>query len=168
MTANGTFADVIHFLVVQLLKPDKELIDKEIEDLIDLNNIKLGVNYTGCSYGKYYLERGGRIVQNLAWKPFVDPSLESRVKGLPERALAIRQDYEYIKDIFTQMVIGDRNWQDFRNSLPDCVIQFHPQLRNIPRTLNVEANIRSNKPLKFKYDLLLPRLHTYSMMSLLT
>lgn len=166
--AGGTFKEVIEFLVVKLLKPDKELVEKEIQDLIDLNNLKVGVKHTGFTYGKYYIEFGGRVVENLGWSPQLDPSLHHKAEGLAERAIQIRKDFEYIQEVFAMMVNGSRNWQDFRDSLPDCVIQFHPDLYKRPRSISVDHYLRTNKPLKFKYEMLLPRLHTYSMMSLLT
>lgn len=158
---------MIKYLVTALLKPDQQLIRKEICDLISNNNFRYGIEYNGFKYKNDYFE-DGRVISNLKWDPQLHPDLEPRAVGLAQRWRAIEEDYSYISETFMLMTRKGRGWQDFRNDLPDCVIQLHPELYSIPRTATVEYNLGDDARLKFRYQMLLPRLHTYSAMSLLT
>lgn len=164
----GSFADMVYYLTKKLLEPDKNLATKEIHDLVAANNLLYGIKYTGFSFRSHYLTQSGEIKVNLGWDPKLHHELEPRAIGLAERIESIQKDYDYISETFTLMTVGGRNWQDFRNNLPDCVIQLHHELYSIPRIHSVEYNLRTNARLQFRYQMLLPRLHAYSVMHLLT
>lgn len=159
--------EMIDFLVVALLKPDRELARKQIDELVTNNNELYHTAYRGFSYRDYYVERGGTFITDLGWDPKLHPQLEYQAEGVLVRSLAIEKDFDYIKATFSLLTDQAKNWHQFRNALPDCVTQLHPGLHSLPRLCEVERYI-DDPSLKFRYEMLLPRLHTYSMMSLLT
>jgi hypothetical protein len=157
---------MVSWLIKKLLYPDREMVRKQIDELVAANNLILNTPYPGFVYGSDYFERGGRILTNICWDPPLDESLHPKVIGVADRWKRLEKDVEYICDIFIQLTERCRTWQEFRNALPDCVIQFEDELRSIPRTRCETHYFRG--PLRFSYEMLLPRLHTYAAMHLLT
>lgn len=157
---------MVKWLTKKLLLPDRTMVRQQVDELIDSNNLILNTVNPGCAFRNDWLERGGRIVSNLGWDPQLHESLWYRAEGLADRWRLLEKDVEHISDLFSALTAKCERWQDFRDALPDCVIQFESTLRSYPRT-RPESDFQG-KSLRFRYEMLLPRLHTYAAMHLLT
>lgn len=158
---------MIKWLVKKLLYPDRKMVRKQIDELVENNNLILDTTFPGFVYQNDYFEKGGRIVSNLGWDPLLDPRLHSRAVGVADRWRRLENDVAHIDQVFRQLTEHCLTWQEFRDAIPDCVIQFEPTLRLLERTRH-ESYFQGSPPIRFSYEMLLPRLHTYAAMHLLT
>lgn len=158
---------MIKWLVKKLLHPDREMTRKQIDELVDNNNLILGTVNPGFSYQGSWFEKGGRIVPNLGWEPALHERLHSQANGVADRWKRLEADVGHIEQVFRQLTERCQTWQDFRDALPDCVIQFESNLRAMERTRH-ESYFQGKATSRFSYEMLLPRLHTYAAMHLLT
>jgi hypothetical protein len=158
---------MIKWLVKKLLYPDREFIRKQIDELVDNNNLIVGIPFPGFAYEDDYFEKGGKILTNFGWDPVLDDRLRPKAVGVADRWRRLEKDVEHIDQVFRQLTERCQTWQEFRDALPDCVIQFEDNLRSIPRTRH-ESYFQGKPTTRFSYEMLLPRLHTYAAMHLLT
>jgi hypothetical protein len=162
-----TRQQMIQWLVKKLLYPDREMVRKQIDELVENNNLILGASFPGFAYASDYFETGGRILPNIGWDPLLDEKLHPKIVGVADRWRRLENDVMHIDQVFRQLTERCQTWQEFRDALPDCVIQFEDNLRSMPRTQH-ESYFQGKPATRFSYEMLLPRLHTYAAMHLLT
>lgn len=158
---------MIRWLVKKLLYPDREMVRKQIDELVGNNNLMLGTVNPGFSHENFWFERGGRIVPTLGREPHLHEQLHPLAIGVADHWKRLEVDVEHIAQVFRQLTERCETWQDFRDALPDCVIQFESNLRTMERTRH-ESYFQGKCATHFSYEMMLPRLHTYAAMHLLT
>lgn len=160
--------DMTEWLVKKLLYPDRAMVKEQVDELVDSNNHILGDTFPGFNYQQDYFERGGMVRTNFCWEPLLDPRLHPKVVGLADRWYRLENDVDHISHVFNYLTEECRDWQEFRDALPDCVIQLESRLRSMARTRPEFYSLGDRELLRSTQELLLPRLHTYAAMHLLT
>jgi hypothetical protein len=161
---------LVETLLNGLMKPDWKLVNDKINSLVDENNVLLGgsIAHKGFCYRGYYFKYGAEVVPDMGFDPVLHKSLHHKAEGLADRWNYLKGDYDYLKRLFTELLRPCVTEQDVRDTLPECVIQFHPTLGSLPRIRGEAWTIRCDKALQFRYNSAIDRIRTYSVMHLLT
>lgn len=163
----GYRASMIDWLVKKLLYPDRVMVREQIDQLVEENNLIIGESFPAFVYGGDLFQKGGKILVSHSWTPLLDERLHPKAVGLADRWRTLEKDVGFITQTFTKLTEKCQSWQQFRDALPDCVIQFEPSLRSMER-MQHQSDFLDSSSLRFSYEMLLPRLHTYAAMHLLT
>lgn len=100
--------------------------------------------------------------------PTLSFQLQEDVREFDRDRMRIEVDKSKIQQALAPLLINCNDLQDIRNSLPECLVSFVPQVSHLPRTRNDNlVHIRSDKFAVKAYEKALPLMEAYSVANLL-
>lgn len=160
--------DLVSDLVKSILEPDRKLLAKRFDEIIQRNNEILSVNHRGFRFNNNFYEKGGQVMSKLNWEPSLSASLVEEVVALEEFRKQLNADQQAMREVFQRLVQSCKTVQEERDALPECVSTLDWRICNLKR-VKPEAWTIQNDPIALSnYLKILPKIHTYCAMRLMT
>ncbi|QEP29854.1 hypothetical protein HYP99_gp056 [Sinorhizobium phage ort11] len=145
----------IHQLSKQLtefiFQIDEKRLEQQLETIKSEDN-KLGGLWYGFTYGgEMYTHLAPKQRRNVQFRE-LDPSLHPKMQDYLLTKKIMDLDRIKVTQTLSAILIGCTNWQDVRDSLPEGIIEFIPQVKDLPRTREEAFNIVNNERAKRQYE----------------
>lgn len=166
---NGGLPILVQQIINELFKPERRRLQAVIDALI-LENASL----TGTR--KPFLLWQGQVYIHSAEKQQIPPKsvVPSAHKDLVPRLLSfvseskdINMDARMIYQILTKLLGSVTSNQQFRDALPDCLVQFVGGVSGLKRLIPLEDLIRHDERFLNQFRKILPTIEMYAAASLL-
>jgi len=157
----------INDILGKIFEIEQNRLSKQIESLIEENNMKLGQYNPGFFYmGKYYTNI---LHYTYYYNPGDLPSLNSQLhpEMAPLRTLEdqMKLDRSYIRQVLEKLLLPCQTVQDVRDVLPECVVDLFPTLKELPRTREPAWTFENANPmLQRQYSRALVKVQGYLAM----
>lgn len=158
----------IHSIMKFLMEGEQAFIVRKIAEITSQNNKIKGGNANGFMIRgeNFYVDKRVIMYQRQTL-PHLSDNLCIEGEKFYTEFLRIRDLSKQIEQLFALLLMGKSEFQDIRNALPECVVQFFPdKLGNLPRTAEARDLITNPRTLR-TYDKLLPLIEAFSVTKLL-
>lgn len=140
---------IINNLKLFLFKQEDERLSKQLEGLLELNAQHGGNRHGFLHNGKFYSNHNPRLHRSMEKVRISFPLIQQANEYINE--VTRRDDDERVLSMAIAVLFptGRMDYQDIRDSLPDMVRDFMPQVAELRRT-RPEAFHIINDPIKMK------------------
>jgi len=161
----SSYFQLIQKFLVDLFVAEKRRLDKSIADLIRANNEAKGVQSAGfLYYGDYYTAEGFMTMPGAgnAGKENLHDSLNKKMEWHIKSAQTVAHDERLIGQIIFKLLGPCETLQDMRDTLPDCLAEMIPALKNLPRINDVGYSLREDVRGEAQLTQWLPKIEFYA------
>ena len=165
------FLDVpIHRLIElirdSLLSAERRRLAGWIDKICLANREALGKAYAGFLYrGEYYQQQ--HIPQGRYERPNLAYSLSNQMDAYLVDARIIAMDEQLIGQCLVALLQPCEEWQDVRDTLPECLSDTFPGTKTLHRTRAEAWTIAGNVRAERQYLKILPKIQLYSATKLI-
>jgi hypothetical protein len=161
----SSYFQLIQKFLTDLFVAEKRRLDKSIADLIQDNNEAKGVQAAGfLFYGEYYTAQGFMTMPGTggAGKEILHDSLNKRMEWHVKSAQTVAHDERLIGQIVFKLLGPCETLQDMRDTLPDCLAEMIPALKNLPRINDAGYSLRGDTRGEAQFQQWLPKIEFYA------
>lgn len=160
----SSYFQLIQKFLIDLFVAEKRRLDKSIADLIMANNEAKGVQAAGfLYYGDYYTAEGFMTMPGGgAGKENLHDSLSKKMEWHVTSAQTVAHDERLIGQIIFKLLGPCETLQDMRDTLPDCLSEMIPALKNLPRINDVGYSLRDDIRGEAQLKQWLPKIEFYA------
>lgn len=164
-----TIAPIVTALTTRLFEAEERRLGAIISSLNKRNKGMAEVKLDGFLYlGIFYLPKDAtlRSVGPVA-KTALCGSLYGEMESFLQDKKQVLDEQKLIKQILFTLLRPCRNNQNFRDALPECLVNCLPDLARLLRQEETAWTIRDNPRALRQYEKFLPRMELYSAAKLL-
>jgi len=159
---NSSYFKLIKAFLTELFAGEKRRLNKSVSDLIQMNNEAKAVQAAGFLYnGEYYTAEGFSIVGNVK-KETLHDSLTDKMEWHIKSASKVAHEERLIGQMIFKLLGPCEELQQMRDTLPDCLAEVIPALKNLPRMNEVGCSLSNDTRSYEQFTKLLPRIEFYA------
>lgn len=166
----------INVIMSRLFEPEQRRVDRMVEQLTDRNSAIKGIHTMGFMHlGVVYIAKQHEQMYKMTaknLKGMTTPPLAFELLADVGKFIAdvtkLELDKAQIKQVLFKLVSNTNNKQELRDSLPECIIAFMPELKDLDRMMeDCTVFIRSDWRAVRDYERMLPKIEMYAVTRLI-
>lgn len=151
----------------RIVSHDGDRLVNILREIHDTNQMLQNTNVVGFMYQATMFHVDGQQPTAGATKIVLHPTLMDRMVEFVEKRKKTQRDMDMIRQCLITLFHSCTTYQDIRDVIPDCVLQFVPEVQNLSRTREAAFNLKDNNPTAYKHYLkILPKMEMYSVAKL--
>lgn len=159
----SSYYKLIQKFLEDLFVAEKRRLEKSISDLIRANNEVKGQQAAGfLYYGEFYTAPGFQQMGNIVGKSNLDDSLVDKMEWHLKSAQRVATEQRLIGQIIYKLLDPCETLQEMRDTLPDCLSEMIPALKNLPRQNEPGWSLRGDTRASTQFEKLRDRIEFYA------
>lgn len=149
----------------RLFEAEHRRLDKAVE-LLDRENREIkGYQAEGFLFqGKLYMPKNARLANAKGvHRQALSFSLQEKGNKLLTDFNAIAHDQKIIEQFLYKTLYNCMSWQDIRDTVPECLVEFWPELSKIPRVHERAWLAPKDERYRREAEKILPKIQFYSV-----
>lgn len=167
----NTVSAITDMILTQLSTAEERRLQSVIDKLIEDNDANRGAITNVISWSNEVFWHSGVSIASGGNKkiPFnLSLHLSGRMSAFLAERDKLRTDTAQIKDLLRAMIGNTKVAQEIRDRLPECLVQFAPGwIATLPRVNEIQHELRFDRALWKRYQLIAPKIEMYAATQLL-